>query len=184
LFVFGHEGITLGAAWVLSRSMRSIKGFFVKNEHVLSADISLGFDLRFIALGAMLPDIVDKPLSFFNLGLHLEGGRTIGHTLVFFLLLLLFNIFFANRLLAFVAFGTGAHLILDSMWQIPRVLFWPAFGFSFPSAEKHNFFQQFYRWFSDLTRPDVFVPEIIGAVLLFLILFRMLKSKEKNSCLL
>jgi len=85
-------------------------------------------DYRFIALGALVPDLIDKPLALLDLG----GGRSFGHTLalVAALFVVAFVSFRRNRkfLLLSLATGCSFHLIQDGMWSSPELLLWPAFG--------------------------------------------------------
>ena len=50
MLVFGHVGLTIGLARVLSREV----------------------DVRWVAVAAMLPDIIDKPLRYFIASFHTE----------------------------------------------------------------------------------------------------------------
>ncbi|MFA4878122.1 MAG: metal-dependent hydrolase [Methanoregula sp.] len=94
-------------------------------------------DRRFLPLcilGAILPDLLDKPLALLFPEL-LGSGRTIGHDLFFFLIvfavgLLLWH--YRHTLLA-VAFAVAvfSHQILDAMWLSLRTWFYPVFG-TFP----------------------------------------------------
>jgi membrane-bound metal-dependent hydrolase YbcI (DUF457 family) len=83
-------------------------------------------------LGALLPDLVDKPLGIFLLGAHFGTGRIYCHTLAFLLLLLALGAVVCARyrkpaLLA-VGVGVATHQLLDFMWTQPRAWFYPLFG--------------------------------------------------------
>ena len=57
---FGHIGLTLGVARVLSRKV----------------------DARWVAVAAVLPDVIDKPLRYFIAPAFTQGNtRTVGHSL-------------------------------------------------------------------------------------------------------
>jgi membrane-bound metal-dependent hydrolase YbcI (DUF457 family) len=84
------------------------------------------------AFGAILPDIIDKPLGHLLLSGTLDSGRIYGHTLLFFAVLfavgLLLWRYKRSIALAVVGVGLGSHLVLDSMWNLPVSLFWPILG--------------------------------------------------------
>jgi hypothetical protein len=63
-----------------------------------------------------------------------------------------------------LALGTLAHLILDEMWLTPSTLLWPLYGLSFDKVAIESWLPGILN--SLLTEPTVYVPEIIGAVLL------------------
>lgn len=95
-------------------------------------------DLRFLALGALLPDLIDKPLGTILFPDLFEGGtQLIGHTLIFSLLAMTAVLAVTRRgrvrrTWMAVAVGSLLHLILDGMWTDQQTLLWPAFGWSFP----------------------------------------------------
>jgi hypothetical protein len=87
-------------------------------------------DYRLLALGAILPDLVDP---FF-------GGARVLHSITFSVLLLAVVVLATNRrspvrrrLLALV-FGTFMHLVLDGAFTDNKVFWWPFFGWSFGGA--------------------------------------------------
>ncbi len=147
MFLFGHVGITLGVT-TLVNGLVSLKTSSQRNSSVLNTIgvddrkismtgwfESLGkfLDIRLLIIGSMLPDIIDKPLaSFVNFG----NGRSVSHTLLFALIFVLPGIYFyiSRRWTWFLALAIGIvfHLILDLMWQTPRTLFWPYYGWIFP----------------------------------------------------
>ena len=125
-------------------------------------------DTRLILIGSILPDIIDKPLGTMLLRETLSNGRVFSHTIVFLGLLGLAGLYQYHRssrswLLA-LALGTGAHLVLDSMWQWPRTLLWPAYGLAFERADVSGWMQGLLQEL--MTNPAVYVPEIIGVVVL------------------
>lgn len=85
-----------------------------------------------IALGAILPDIIDKPLGHLFLQSTLDSGRIFGHSLLFIGLVVIAAVVLwkarSSLLLAAVAMGVGTHLLLDAMWDNPTTLFWPLLG--------------------------------------------------------
>lgn len=118
MYLLAHLGITLLAWEALRRTLPARRAFAAP--------------LLAVAAGALLPDLVDKPLG--HLVLHWDAGRLFAHTLLFTLVLglaagaLLRPWPRAGSLLAALAFGSGAHLLLDRMWLEPAVLLWPLLG--------------------------------------------------------
>jgi len=68
-------------------------------------------DYRVVALGSMLPDLIDKPLTIIGIG----PGRFVAHSLIFTIATTI-----VSRELGF---GCATHLILDKIWEEPKVLF-------------------------------------------------------------
>jgi inner membrane protein len=184
MFIFGHVGITIGAATAVNAAVfklqcahkkqqteylntltaNKIRGKKVSISTRLGLDsLSRFLDIRLLMIGALVPDIIDKPLSFFGFG----SGRSITHTLIIFLIVLLIALFlYASKkktgLLA-ISFGIFTHLILDSMWATPQTLFWPFQGWAFPAAHQKIGFGQIGVWWNTLlTNPRLDVSESIG----------------------
>jgi hypothetical protein len=97
----------------------------------------LGMDLRLLIFGALLPDIIDKPLSFWLLPEAVSHStRSVGHSLLFNAVLLaaaLAVLGLAGRAgPVALALGSIGHLLFDKMWEIPAILLWPFLGWRFP----------------------------------------------------
>ncbi len=104
---------------------------------------------RWLAVGCLLPDLLDKPLYLtarlarrVNPG-YLEmfaGSRLIGHTLVFVVALVAAASFVRSGRLRAMAWGVSTHLLLDLALDIAygshahwrAWLLWPLFGRGFP----------------------------------------------------
>jgi hypothetical protein len=89
-------------------------------------------DYRFILLGAILPDVIDVPLSYV---FGWPGRRGPAHTLlaVVGVTVLVLVAFRGQRRLSWFGLGVGwlTHLVGDGMWLVPRTFLWPAFGTRF-----------------------------------------------------
>jgi hypothetical protein len=142
MYLLGHLGIGLGTAWLVA----------TKGRHPV--------DYRLALLGAILPDLIDKPLGA-ALGLE---SRLWGHTLVFLAAVLVACAVPSLRSLVAVALGVATHLVLDRIWEVPWVLLWPAFGLGFPPDET-NLWNLLQVLVSD---PIVIGGEIAGATILLL----------------
>ncbi len=186
MLLFGHAGLTLGAATLLARSLAG-RRFFSRTDNEAtepSRDFSqaaptpsapprkqasrlttLGnyMDVRVLLVGSLLPDIIDKPLGIFFFRETLSNGRIFCHTLLFLLAITVFGLYLYRRprqtWLLVLAFGTFTHLILDQMWRSPRTLFWPLYGFAFDREDVTEWIPNLLR---GLARPEVGVPELVG----------------------
>lgn len=121
MLLFGHLGITLGIFFVL--------GIFIPQLRNI-------INPRYLAIGAILPDLLDKPIGEVIFASTFANGRIIGHTLLFSLLLFLAGLYIYEkrkdiRVLSLSA-GTFLHIFEDQMISDPRTFFWPLFGWNFP----------------------------------------------------
>lgn len=95
-------------------------------------------DLRFLLLGAVLPDIIDTPIGllFFE---SLQSVRLFTHSLVLAGLLMSWIVLATRRgrprkRWMPIAIGVLIHLFLDAMWADPETLWWPILGLDFSPA--------------------------------------------------
>ena len=149
MFVVGHIGITLGAARVAAWGFDSARNRFVRSERIdgekresaPAGGLRESLDDRALALGSLLPDMVDKPLGLILAAdLVGNGTRSVGHTLVFALALLAAagaaTFAFRRALPMSLALAAAGHLVLDAMWNHARILLWPLTGWRFPLREE------------------------------------------------
>ncbi|MDD1664770.1 MAG: metal-dependent hydrolase [Methanomicrobiales archaeon] len=84
------------------------------------------------AIGAILPDLIDKPVGQILLLGEIGYGRIIFHTLLVFAIVLILGLVLwrYRRSLVVLALATGifSHQILDSMWNEPADWLYPFFG--------------------------------------------------------
>jgi membrane-bound metal-dependent hydrolase YbcI (DUF457 family) len=84
------------------------------------------------AIGAVLPDLIDKPLGYLILPSTLGYGRIYTHTLLLTILVLSLGIGFWKwkRNPGILGLGVGilSHQILDLMWVQPRDWYYPILG--------------------------------------------------------
>ena len=178
MLAFGHAGLTLGAAALTAGSLgqgrlpaRSGYGWLVS--------LSARLDIRWLLVGSLLPDIIDKPLGLWLLGDTLASGRVYCHTLLFAGLLTLGGWYLSRRgqrWLRALSFGVLAHLVLDQMWLSPQTLFWPLLGTSFPPIDVSGWFEGILG--ALFSRPDVFIPEILGAGVLIWFLWQLARRHQ------
>ena len=95
-------------------------------------------DFRLVAAGALLPDLIDKPLKWYLFSIHSRTITSTRHTLLPPVLLILAASILARRgdtcLLA-LGLGCSTHPLVDAVLMYPRTLFWPTPGTEFPDAE-------------------------------------------------
>jgi hypothetical protein len=160
MFVFGHAGI----------------------GRTLAAPLARGLPDRWFFLGALLPDLIDKPLYYGlawitgNYGADaglISGTRTIGHTGTLMLALTVLSVVLKNRALAAMALGSATHLLLDAFmdfWSggnpwangvVVAILF-PGAGVRFP-VTPHTGANE-HAW--SLLRPEILATEAVGALLI------------------
>ncbi len=168
--LLAHMGITLAAARglekvIYSRGINKISDFI---------------DYRLVILGSLLPDIIDKPLGGIIFREALGNSRVYSHTLLFLLLFSGMGMFlwFAYRKswLLVLAGGVFFHHVLDLMWLWPQTFLWPLYGWGFAKGNPDGWFWQ---WIKSLfTKPDIFIPELIGVVILALFVFELVHHKK------
>jgi membrane-bound metal-dependent hydrolase YbcI (DUF457 family) len=122
-------------------------------------------DVRFLFLGALLPDLIDKPLGRVFFRDSWDNGRTVAHSLVFAAVLLVTVMVVtrrgssSRRKLMPLALGVILHLFLDFMWAAPETLWWPILGTEFAPAESGNIVDALI---AGLTDPLVVAGEVLG----------------------
>jgi membrane-bound metal-dependent hydrolase YbcI (DUF457 family) len=181
MLLFGHIGITLGIFFGISYFAPRLK---------------LIIDPRYLAIGALLPDLIDKPLGMIVFASTISNGRMISHTLVFSLSLFLIGLYIFDKrreiIVLTLATGSFFHLIEDQMWATPQTLFWPLLGWSFPKDSvidglafllmllKKSFIPEFSNGFIPT---HTFIPEIIGMTVIVILAINWLKERlqEVNS---
>jgi inner membrane protein len=195
MLIFGHVGITLGAVELVS----SIAKRTVKNPGLVEADVLSNStiddnktkdptaaspswlnilanpkDWPFLVIGSLLPDIIDKPVGLILFRDTFQNGRIFSHTILFLAIVSIISFFIYRRYgitggIA-LSLGTLMHLVLDQMWLTPDTLLWPALGWSFEKTVTGN-------WVGDIFsalfhNPSVYVPEIIGIMIIIYLLSR------------
>lgn len=202
MLALGHTGITLGVAVLLSGAFLKndispektsedkdnaillfeetgfIQRFFNTTSTWLST-LTRNIDIRILLIGALLPDIIDKPLGILFFREEISNGRIYSHTLLFLIIITLVGVYlYRNRrktwLLA-LSFGTFTHFILDQMWRNSQTLFWPFLGIAFRKTDVSE-------WIPDIlyslhTNPAVYIPEIIGFIILTWFLIYLIRKK-------
>ena len=172
---FAHLGITAGVAiaansiWNFRRprqmpvqtssySIRRRQGFWQ----------SLGIKPAIaVLLGAILSDLIDKPVGNFVFVDYFSNGRIFCHTLAFLSLITFVGLFVyafdKKPYMLLIAFGVFMHLVLDQMWLEPRTFYWPLYGLKFPRYTH----MEPVAWIMGILRaiasdPRVLLSELVG----------------------
>ncbi len=194
MFLLAHIGITMAAGkagvWVLERVQDTRPAQSIKNSEPMAAGFERAFfriiDFRFLILGSILPDLIDKPLGMVILR-QLANGRIFAHTLLFALILLLNAVLLPRlaRPAAFALFtGDIIHLVLDSMWQSPGTLLWPIYGIDFPQGVPMSVANTIFMYAKAfLTNRSIQVAEAIGAFFIVVIIISLLFDRRMKKFL-
>jgi membrane-bound metal-dependent hydrolase YbcI (DUF457 family) len=139
-----HMTIAVGGVWAGARLWRRLT-----RRAPDAGGVAHTIDYRFAAFGALIPDLIDKPLA--KLGISgftysETSGHTIGHTLLVSFCIILVGILLARRGdLRVLVLGLGCltHPMVDPTNTYPQTLFWPLFGTDFPHSHQdyRSYFQ-------------------------------------------
>lgn len=100
-------------------------------------------DLRYLAVGAVLPNLIDLPVAV-AMWSSWEAPRLVTHSLLFGSVLMIAVLVGTSRGITrkrwmLVAIGVLMHLALDAMWADPNTLWWPFLGWGFTSTGVSTF---------------------------------------------
>ncbi len=201
MLLFGHTGITAGivkACDILASKGQPANSYepISSSQFMLAVHKRLlplyrlpnrircrlgSIDYRWVLLGSLLPDILDKPMWLFAFGDIFPTGRAWGHTFLFNFLLFIFGLIllkYKKSGLLVISLCSFTHLLLDEMWKNPVTLWWPLLG-RFRKVETVG-------WMSGLlhslfTDPGTYIPEIIGLAVILLFGYRLIVGKNITS---
>jgi LexA-binding, inner membrane-associated putative hydrolase len=123
------------------------------------------------AFGAVLPDLIDKPIGYMVFADVLGNGRILMHSLLVFCGFLMLGLIIwkrsAHPAVLAVALGIFSHQALDLMWQDPRTWYFPLFG---PFGYEHGGDYAFVLLRNDISARSEWVlgAVIATAIILFL----------------
>ena len=132
-----------------------------------------GLDYRLLAICALLPDLIDKPLAILVFT-EAHTSQLIAHSLSFNLILLVLTLLFWRKAVPYVL-AFNAHVLLDRMWYHSESFWWPFFGWNtFWQYKFMNTPEAMVNVYLDIvTRyPQVWVIELIAAGVLLWFAFR------------
>jgi len=153
----GHVAATWGVATLLQQSNSRLARL----------------DYRLLAISALLPDLIDKPLAILVFT-SAQSSQLIAHSLLPNLLLLIVTLLWRRRALPYVL-AFNAHLLADRMWNHTESFWWPLFGWDvFWRYKPMNSAETMLNVYLDIvTRyPQVWVVEIIALIFLLWFVFR------------
>lgn len=106
----GHIAVTWAVSHLLQRSNPQLSQL----------------DYRLLALSAMLPDFIDKPLAIWVFP-DSHSSQNVTHSLLFNGLLLVLSLLIWQKALPYtIAFN--AHILADKMWYHTETFWWPLYG--------------------------------------------------------
>jgi membrane-bound metal-dependent hydrolase YbcI (DUF457 family) len=150
MIFFGHIGITLLLVFLVFT--------FLKEK----------IDYRFLVIGAVLPDLIDKPIGQYLLNDIFHNGRIFAHTILFILLLVVLAAYMERKHrfagVSVLALGAIAHITEDQIWRSPGTALWPLLGWEFPKRDVLDYAG--YIWDALLHEPSAYVPEIVGLAII------------------
>jgi len=174
MLLFGHLGVTLGIFLFICFLIPLLKTII---------------DPKYLLVGALLPDLIDKPLGMIIFASTISTGRMIGHTILlsFTLLYIGLSLYEKKRDIRIMSLAAGSffHLMEDQLWGEPRILFWPFLGFSFPKDSIDNatvgieFLVTLLKNSFALNISPASIPEIFGMVVIFILILQLLLAKVK-----
>lgn len=123
------------------------------------------FPVEWLLVGAMLPDIIDKPLGHYVLGW--DNGRLWGHGLALLVVLGAIAWYRASTRWTALGLGTALHQLEDQMpWTDHEAWLWPLYG-PFPRDVSPGLTD----WIDALlTSPYIWATETIGLAALVVLL--------------
>ena len=123
MILFGHIGMTLAATRLADKTIINRKTIAIIRD----------IDYRFVILGSLLPDILDKSILLFLSGEKFKTGRLFAHSLLFSLLIFILGIAvwygYKKSWVFILAACCFIHQMLDEMWKQSNIFFWPFYDF-------------------------------------------------------
>jgi len=192
MLFFGHVGITTGIVKVCQELVTTRRfgqnkayadpksGTTQARKHLLTdnlRDKMRSVDYRFLILGSLLPDIIDKPIWMFTASNFPWNGRGYAHTFLFnFVLLiigLILSICLGKTWFLTISVGSFFHLIFDQMWRLPVTLWWPLLG-PIPRETTAGWLPSL--WQALISNPYIYISETIGFIIILYLFLRLLVS--------
>jgi inner membrane protein len=183
MLLFAHTGITLGAATVIATGVSAAASHHEKKSWL--ASLSKYADIRFLIIGSMLPDIIDKPVGQYFFRETFQNGRIFSHTLLFLVVVTVIGVIVYKKSKSLWGFslvaGVLAHLLLDSMWGALETLFWPFMGWGFGMVDLVDYAGMILREL--ISNPRIYIPETIGLIILLWFGLAVIRKKQVTALL-
>jgi len=119
-------------------------------------------DVRLLALGAIVPNLLDKPLGTVLWPGYFGADRLFGHSLLFPTAIMVVALLVTRRgrrrrgIMA-VAIGAMLHLLLDGMWTSTSTFLWPLFGVAFEAGRP-----DYWSNLGEILTPTAIAQEVAG----------------------
>lgn len=119
-------------------------------------------DVRLLVLGAVLPNLIDKPLGTVLWPGYFGADRLFGHSLLFPTVIMVVALLVTRRgrrrrgIMA-VAIGAMLHLLLDGMWTSTSTFLWPLFGAAFEAGRP-----EYWGNLGEIFTPVAILQELVG----------------------
>jgi hypothetical protein len=141
-------------------------------SHLLQKDRvdQMRLDYRLLALSALAPDLIDKPLALLVFT-EAQTSQLVAHSLIPNLILFVLTLLIWRQALPYVL-TFNLHLVADRMWNHTETFWWPLFGWDvFWQFKPMNTPEVMFNVYVEIiTRyPQVWIVEIVA--LLYLIWF-------------
>jgi len=123
-------------------------------------------DYRLVALAAVGPDLIDKPLAVLYFYRRYKSAVLIAHTLLLHLAVLVYAIWKKPRWWPY-ALAFNGHAILDRLWLFHDTWYWPFRGWRFHVWGKAGSEQEgigLAYWYAFTRRPELWVWELGGVL--------------------
>ncbi len=136
-------------------------------------------DLRWVLVGSILSDLIDKPIGSVFFNEVFRTHRLFAHSVTFPIVGLFVVLAVTRRGSAVrrgligAVIGVFVHLLLDAVWATPEAFWWPFFGWDFPRVADSDIVALVGRMLSD---PLVWAGEAAGAAYLILLWRRHLSA--------
>ncbi len=127
-------------------------------------------DYRLVALAAMGPDLIDKPLAAAYFYRRYKSAVLFAHTLIAFVAVALYTLVRAPQHAVYAVAFVG-HALLDRLWHYPNTFYWPLRGWRFHVWGKRGSEQEqigLAYWYAFTRRPELWGWEAGGLAALAL----------------
>ncbi|MCZ7572870.1 MAG: hypothetical protein M5U01_30320 [Ardenticatenaceae bacterium] len=161
-----HVAYTVGAVSLLQKKVPALRSI----------------DYRLVALAAVGPDLIDKPLAYVHFYKKYKSAVLFAHTLISHLALLVATLGWARSLWPY-ALAFNGHALLDRLWFFPDTWYWPFRGWHFHVWRKRGSEQEDIKlayWYAFTRRPELWGWELGGLlVALWFVLANGLTRPER-----
>ncbi len=162
MLLFGHLGLGVACGVAVTET-----------DKLLEPSQPLRLDYRLVLLGAVLPDLIDKPVGEILFPSAFHSGKIFGHTLLLSVCLLAVGAasYHSRRRTGALSLGIGtaSHLVGDAMWNTATTLLWPLLGWFRPEEVTGSWLS---RMLDYLSSPFIFFTEMTGFLFLLFLAYR------------